>query len=116
MQNSFNINEWCDKLIPKYNLYESCFELRTGNLLDLRVNGGVFETISYTITNFNFMTFLNYFIVFLIINYMFLELIILKIKLIGILVLYIFLPLFILALDWKGDTHFILYYFYYLLK
>ena len=107
MQNSFfNINEWCDKLIPKYNLYESCFELRTGNLLDLRVNGGVFETISYTITNFNFMTFLNYFIVFLIINLYVFRTDYFKNKLKGILVLYIsFLPLFILALDWGRWIH-----------
>jgi len=111
MQNSFfDINLWCDGLISKYNLYDTCFELKTDNLFDLKMNGGIFENISYTFNNLNFMTILNYLIIFLFINLYIFSTNYFTNKLKGVLILYIsFLPLFILALDWGRWIHILIF-------
>jgi hypothetical protein len=102
MQDSyFDIKIWCNDLITNYNLYETCFELRDGNLLDLKINDGVLLNIEYTKNNLNLATVLNYSIIFLFINFY-----IVKTKYFNrffkqTLAIYLsFIPLFILALDW----------------
>ena len=107
MQNSFfDKIVWCNEIISKYNLYETCFELYTGNLLNLKVNDGVFENIAYTISNANLITFVNYFIIFVFINLYIFNMNYFKKYLKTVLVLYAsFLPLFVLALDWGRWMH-----------
>lgn len=106
----FDSKIWCTNLISNFNLNNSCNDLLAGNMIEFKLNASYLDTVQYTFSNLTSYTFINYLVLFLIANlYLFKTNFFLENKKELSLIYFLFLPLFVTALDW-GRWLYILFF------
>ena len=117
----FDSKIWCTNLISNFNLNNSCNDLLAGNMIEFKLNASYLDTVQYTFSNLTSYTFINYLVLFLIANlYLFKTDFFLENKKELSLIYFLFLPLFVTALDWGRWLYIfiflLVYYLYFFAK